>query len=281
MNPIQQEEFNILCEFDRICKKHNLKYSLGYGTMLGAVRHHGFIPWDDDVDVIMSRDEYNRFLSIVDEELNDNYSFVDNKREKNYWYGFGKIRSNNILLPEKSTEYLGIKQGVWIDIFPFDSLPDDTHLAQLQRDNLKKYHNHFVAFVFTHPQSGDKFPKKIVKSLFCGFNRVFAKVNPTLKSNFDKMIEEATKYNNSNSKYLNGLSLNFTDREYTGSIISKDEIDNTIEVKFESSEFPIMSCYDKFLTGIYGDYMSYPPLEDQRSVHDVSEMIVVNNKNMK
>lgn len=275
MNPIQQEEFNILCEFDRICKVHQLKYTLAYGTMIGAVRHHGFIPWDDDVDVIMIREEYDKLLEVIDKELDEDYIFVDQNREKNYWYGFGKIRSKKVLLPEKSTEHLGINQGVWIDIFPFDAMPNDPVKAEDQKKKLKKYHNHFVAFVFTHPQKGDGFPKKIVKSIFYGFNRLFAKINPTLKSTYKKMEQEAMQYNGLGMDNYNGLTLNYTDREYEGSVVSKAQLIKTVEVQFESKKFPILESYDSFLTGIYGDYMELPPLEQRCSVHDVSEMIVL------
>lgn len=274
MNAIQAEELKILIEFDRVCKKHDLKYSLGYGTLIGVVRHHGFIPWDDDVDIIMSREEYTRFLTIIDDELNDDFCFVNHEREKNYWYGFGKIRSNKILLPEKSTEYLGIKQGVWIDIFPFDTVPDDEVLKSVQRKKLKHYHNLFVAFVFTHPQSGDAGLKKVIKAVCHGFNRVFARINPFLSMWYKKMEQEARMFEG-RSEYCNGLSLNFTDREYEGSIIPCSDLEDTIDMEFEGVLFPVIRNYDAMLTGIYGDYMTYPKPEDQRSVHDVSEMIIL------
>lgn len=74
MNQLQQEELRILLELNRICVKHNITYSLGYGTLLGAIRHNGFIPWDDDVDVIMLRDKYNKFLSVVKNELSRDFT---------------------------------------------------------------------------------------------------------------------------------------------------------------------------------------------------------------
>lgn len=274
MNAIQAEELKILIEFDRVCKKHGLIYSLAYGTMIGAIRHKGFIPWDDDVDIIMSREEYTKLLNVIDKELTEDFCFVNHEREKNYWYGFGKIRSTKILLPERSTEYLGIKQGVWIDIFPFDNMPDDLKDREKQKNRLKHYHNRFVAFVFTHPQVGDTGLKKIIKAVCYGFNRVFAKVNPFLPMWYKKMEKEARKFDGK-TEYCNGLTLNYTDREFNGSILRCSDLTDTIEIEFEGELFPVIRNYDAMLKGIYGDYMELPKLEDQCSVHDVSEMIII------
>lgn len=119
---VQRLELEILLEFDRICKKHGMKYQLYAGTLIGAIRHEGFIPWDDDIDVCMLRSEYDKFLSWVEIELNNKYFFQTYKTDLNYINKFAKIRRNGTLFVEKSVKDLEIHHGVYIDIFALDNI---------------------------------------------------------------------------------------------------------------------------------------------------------------
>lgn len=271
MNKIQKEELNILLEFDRICKKHELKYSLAYGTLLGAVRHQGFIPWDDDIDVMMIRSEYDKFCTIVQQELDSNdYIFVDNRVDQKFYYGFSKIRSKHIMMPERSTSYLGIEQGVWIDIFPYDAVPNDPVLALKQKKKVKFYHNLMVAFVFTYPSKNDSGITKIIKSLFSNFNRLTRNWVKPRQMIYNLQFKQITKYNDSNCDRNNSLGSNFTEREYAGGMLSQEQLSNLIQIKFEGNSMSSIKDYDSNLTGVYGDYMTPPKKEDQVSVHDVT-----------
>ena len=269
MNHIQKEEFRILLEFNRICVKHNITYSLGYGTLLGAIRHNGFIPWDDDVDVIMLRDEYNKFLSVVKNELSNDFTYIDHDVEDKYYYAFAKIRSNSVELREKSVDYLGIHQGVWIDIFPYDAIPKDESAALKQKNLIKKYHNLFVAFVFTHASNTDTGVRRSVKKIFEGFNRITKNINNFKNRWFEKQHQAIIQYNHEKDLDYTCMAPNFTEHEYHSSVLNKDALMDVIQHDFEGTPLPIIASHHEHLTAVYGDYMTPPPLDEQVSNHDV------------
>ena len=121
---LQMTELDLLCELDRICRKHGISYHIIAGTMLGAVRHGGFIPWDDDADVAMLRDEYERFRTICATELDpEKYVFQDHTQTPGYRWGYGKLRRRDSLFLREHQEHMPYEQGVFIDVFPIDSVP--------------------------------------------------------------------------------------------------------------------------------------------------------------
>ena len=120
---IKKIQLEMLKEVDRICEKYNIKYVLGYGTMLGAVRHKGFIPWDDDADILMLRRDYRRFARICEKELGKKYFFQDECSDKFYLWGYSKLRNRNTTYVRCGQEHIPCKDGVFIDIFPLDNVP--------------------------------------------------------------------------------------------------------------------------------------------------------------
>ena len=123
LNKLKSKELDILIYFDQVCRNNNINYSLSYGTLLGAVRHKGFIPWDDDIDVIMTREEYSKLFAILKDNTDENYFFQCHETDPNYFYGFAKIRLNNTYFGEKMMKNRNIHQGIYIDIFIADNLP--------------------------------------------------------------------------------------------------------------------------------------------------------------
>ena len=114
---IQKVELEMLIEFDRICRKYDITYSIDGGTLLGAIRHGGFIPWDDDADVIMNRSEYEKFLKVVDEELdNSRFYFQDVNRTIGYRWGYGKLRRKYTKFIRLNQEFMPYEQGVFMEI---------------------------------------------------------------------------------------------------------------------------------------------------------------------
>ena len=272
MNNIQKEEFRLLVEFKRICEKHDLKYSLGYGTLLGAIRHQGFIPWDDDIDVIMHRVDYDKFINIVKSELPSDMIYVDHEQESKYYFGFGKIRSKVLNYPEKSTNYLGINQGVWIDIFPFDAVGDnDLSETMKQRKDIKRIHNFFVMSVFAHPTDKDKGITLAVKSLLYKFNKLTKNMTSLRNHMNRKLIRLATCKNSDTAILHNCLVMNFTENEINGGNLTVEQLHNCIIQDFEGEQFSIVADYENHLTGIYGDYMTMPPIEERISNHSMEE----------
>ena len=125
----QLKMLDLVVELDRICKKHNIPYFLYGGTLLGAIRHNGFIPWDDDLDVALYRKDYLRLLEVLPKELPDDIVFQENETDKNYFYFFAKLRDKHSILQEESPyDQVFKEKGIYIDIFPFERQNLFTHL---------------------------------------------------------------------------------------------------------------------------------------------------------
>ena len=120
LKELQNVMLQMMIEIDRICRKNNIQYILSGGTMLGAVRHHGFIPWDDDMDIAMPRKDYDRFVEIANSELPERFRLECYENTRDYPYNFGKVRDVNTIFKEKFTASLNINHGVYIDVFPMD-----------------------------------------------------------------------------------------------------------------------------------------------------------------
>lgn len=120
LQDLHKVEIEILDEIDRICRKNNINYCLVGGTLLGAVRHGGFIPWDDDLDVAMPRNDYEKFIDVCKNELSDDFYLHSIETDKTYWLPFIKIRKKYTIFEEKNIAGLGCKTGIYVDIFPLD-----------------------------------------------------------------------------------------------------------------------------------------------------------------
>ena len=129
---LKEMELRIFREFARICDKHHLKYMLCYGSLIGAIRHQGYIPWDDDLDVCMMREDYNKLKEICKTELSGDFFFQSHDTDPEYYYLFDKIRLNGTVFRESFVSKYQIHHGVYIDIFPVDYLPDSPILQKIQ-----------------------------------------------------------------------------------------------------------------------------------------------------
>ena len=126
LQQLKRIELAMLDEFVRICDANGIDYFLSGGTCLGAARHKGFIPWDDDIDVGMLREDYDRFAQACKTELSDGFIFQDMNTEPNCGLVFGKIRKKGTVYSETYSSHIAMSQGVWIDIFPYDRVSNDS-----------------------------------------------------------------------------------------------------------------------------------------------------------
>ena len=249
---------DLLCEFERLCKSANISYSLGGGTLLGAIRHQGFIPWDDDIDVFMLREDYERFVkTYIGAQLsNPNCQIVDGNNGAS-GIAFARLIDCRTRVVCKKTTAI---QNLWIDIFPLDTIP--TALAEqnefeFQMRRLRKIRLFFNA----PPMTGKTKFKRIIKTPFTIMGRCLG----IQKKICRKITVEAQKYNNE------------TDTKEVAEIVAqgwikgtccKATFKNSVQVPFGDRTFSAMPDYNHYLTGQYGDYWELPP-EEARKAHKI------------
>ncbi len=248
----QQE---ILDEFVKVCENNNLQYFLIGGTLLGAVRHKGFIPWDDDLDVAMTRKEYNKFLEIAEKEISPKYMIDNINTNSKYYLSFTKIRNKNTIFEQDvQVKYDGPK-GVWIDIFPLDETKNiNSKITFIQKKigatlaRLVLYKNYVIM--------GKLKPLKWLIGRF-----IFLK-NKTIINWIDKI------YQLQNDKQQNEYVINFPSA-YTIKRETNEKINYfpASKVEFEGKMYNAPKDYDKVLKRVFGNYMELPP-EEQRITHN-------------
>lgn len=259
INQIKKIELDILIAFADFCEENKLKYYLAYGTLLGAVRHKGFIPWDDDIDVLMPRPDYNRFIEMTGYnpiKQNLETRLYRNCKNQNI-YPFAKIIDTNTLVYEKGKSRKNIS-GIWIDIFPLDGCPDSSEETRVQFEKYLKIRN-WQDLATTNPFYIDQnIIKKMLKFIFFvpaaklyGCKRICKKIDELAQSySYDK----------------SQLVADFTWGDSLDAILKKEDLEPALHLEFEGKLFNAPKSYDQYLTNLYGDYMTLPP-ENERIPH--------------
>lgn len=263
----QEVELEILLEFDRICKKHNINYFLYSGTLLGAIRHKGFIPWDDDIDVCMLREEYDKFMKIAMNELDNKYFLQNYDTDRNYPLQFSKLRKNNTTYMEVNLSNLKMHQGIFIDIFPYDNSEPNTFLGKLQRIIVEK----MILINLCRNKERNKQSQNKLIILFRMFCYYILKIIP--KTLIDKFITKiSTLFNNKNTEYISDLSSSKRKSTYDRFTIKRNVFKSKIFCEFEGYKFPVPKDYDYVLTKNYGDYMKLPAEKEQKPHHGINKI---------
>ena len=263
LKELQKIELDMLVYIDKICKKYNIKYYLACGTLLGAVKCQGFIPWDDDIDIYMLRDDYNKFSTVFDEEKSD-YKFLTCFNTKDYYYVFGKVVDTRTKLLENSKE---IKEmGVFVDIMPLDYYKSDVDkdlksLRFLNNMAVKRYkikNNIRDDFAFLK-NSKEKKRYILLKKIIYSFIDI---VTLPLGYNFyAKLFNKKCIGEKSDIVGFKGSHLPYKNM-FPSSLLQE-----TIKLKFENYEFPAFKDYDIYLKNKYGDYKKDPSLNEQITHH--------------
>lgn len=240
--------------FHDFCEEHNLKYYMLGGTMLGAVRHKGFIPWDDDMDFGMMREDYDKMLALKD-ELPQGYSFNDHISDKNFKYGFCKLYDENSTYIESmlDSDYVG---GIYIDIFPLDNIGNDIKKADKLFKKIK-FRRKLRSLVYIKGKRSSLIKNIVVKTC----QAVFKESNKWYEWPY-KVIR---KYKNKDCKLITNVYGANMERE----TIEKEVFGKPVLYDFEDTKFYGVEDYDKYLSKMYGDYMELPP-EEKRKKHQIS-----------
>lgn len=256
---IQKELYALLYEFHKICEANNLIYNMYGGTLLGAVRHKGMIPWDDDIDVSMPREDYEKFIVIVQKNYRDKF-VVHVFPQKNYPYPYMKFGNSHSLLLEPLRNRFN-KITLFVDVFPIDGCSENAEKRKKDFSKLKKLQHSRGVCVDIIPNLNTVSGKcknflrccRYVLFSVCGY-RKFLK----------KEVEISKQYSFQNSKYVCCMAASWFEK---GVITKEDYLDRTL-YQFGEHEFWGMQNYDFHLTNLYGDYMQPPPVEKRISKHN-------------
>lgn len=254
---VQKYALMALREFDVLCKKNSINYTLGYGTLIGAIRHKGFIPWDDDIDVCVTRKDLAKLREFANNELPVGYFYQTNKTDNNWFRLYDKIRVDGTIFREIAHENENIHQGVYIDVFPLDFMPSSAIVSTLHFKLYKIISAILSAkFISLRQRHGfNKLLSCIIKYLLYPINKRFLY---NIAEKLSSYYKDGEKYRNYESPY--------------GDTIPKSSFERFTEVTFENEHFMSIKEYDKWLRETYGDYMKLPPLEKRVTRHSLSEL---------
>lgn len=252
LRKLQLTEFEMLVEFDRICRKHNINYSLDAGTLLGAVRHKGFIPWDNDVDVMMTREEYERFFEKCQTELDtDSFFLQEFRTDHGYRWGYSKLRRNGTLFLREGQEDLNCHHGVFVDIFIIDNVPDGYFSRRV---------HHVFCYIIRkglYSVVGCKSAENMVKRFIY---KLASFIPISFWKNALKKAQKAAK--GKRTQLISRLTFPYGNQIKYG--LSSDYYDEYTELEFEGKQFMVVKEYDRYLRELYGDYMILPPVEQRK-----------------
>ncbi|WP_223226298.1 phosphorylcholine transferase LicD [Sporomusa sp. GT1] len=254
-------ELEMLIEVDRICKKYGIKYNIIGGTLLGAVRHGGFIPWDDDADLAMLRPEYEKFREACKKELDhDRFYFQDYRNTPGYRWGYGKLRRKGTVFLREYQEHMPYEQGVFIDIFPLDGVPDSFILRRLKDIEC------FCIRKILWSAVG----KYADKSMFCRrWYSLLSNIPETMI--FSYLNRLIVRSNKNNTQRVRILLMPSPNKEYC---YYRKWFETGADMNFEGYPLQGIVDYDGFLTFEFGDYRQLPPIE-KRKVHPVSAIQLI------
>lgn len=257
-------QLEILEDFIKVCDKYELIYFAVYGTAIGAVRHQGFIPWDDDIDVGMLRKDYDKFFEVFEQELGDKYTLLTPEIDDRYACTVTHIQRKGTRFISEASQDLKCEQCIFMDIFPFDRVASEEKEQKKQARNT----GFLGKLLFLTGTAYPVIPLEGITGALAGcacklihYTLKLFQVSP--KTIYMKYLKEATAYNQDNtSEYV-------TSFEYAGCIrdkIKEKELYPLKKVKFEHLEVNVPANNDEFLRNVYGDYMQLPP-EDKRVNH--------------
>ncbi len=255
-NELKSIELSILIEIDCFCKEHGLRYFLSSGSLLGAIRHKGFIPWDDDADVMMPRPDFDKFMNLYQSE-----KYILNYPGKpGYYQSIGKLAHTGTVLIQK-LPLADEPIGVHVDILPLDGEPDDESeykkhvyaLKLLHRRTLHLRRLRFLPITFEYIKSCFQKWREFRKTMFMSMSCVYKRID-----------KKAHQYDYNSSNYVGYITMS---RYGIKQRHRKQIFDDYILVQFEGYDFPAPVGYDEYLRNLFGDYMQLPPEDKRVSAH--------------
>lgn len=264
---LQKVLLEILHEIDCVCRRHNLRYSLFYGSLLGAVRHKGFIPWDDDADIAMPRDDYERFLRIAENELPKGYFMQSYRTEEGYRHPFAKVRKDGTTCINVNHRHIKMHHGIFVDVFPLDKVPNNVVLR-------------FIIWGVT------MFLEKMAAFSCANLPRRLTCLRPI---QYVWQVLIGPRFFNKSCNFIAAMFRNRNVRwcrlvcyPCTWSYSEKTKMPATLfdsldDVEMDGFRFLIPRTYHELLRICYGDYSKLPPRQERHPAHSDGGIIDVHN----
>ena len=255
----QLKQLEIMVEVDRICRREGLTYYIIGGTLIGAVRHQGFIPWDDDVDISMPREDYERFLKHGQKWLPDRLFLQNYKTEKECYHLFSKIRLNGTFFKERAAEHLSCHHGIFIDIFPLDRVSRDPKMRRRICFLIEQIHKIIFQKLKIVRRSGG--------AVFYFIRALIGRVCSI------RFLGESANWLARRYKHVKTGWVSIPLSPINGEIclITDDQYHKPVEVQFEGVRFFAPANAEAVLREQFGDFMQLPPEEKRVGGHDIAE----------
>lgn len=247
---LQQSQLEILKDVDRVCKENNIEYYVTWGSALGAVRHGGFIPWDDDIDISMTWKNYVKFEEVAPKALNSKYFYQSMKTDKEHFIAWNKVRINNTTSMEPDFKHMKCHYGICMDVFPIVGVP---------KSKIKKFAQKSMIFAY-RALKHEKYLTNRKPEGNTIFKIAYGALPRSLKTFLDKkLLKEITKYDTDTAHAW----VEFFTEAYDKTLFDREVFGNGHKIMFEDMEVTIPEKYNEYLEKTYGDYMVLPDEKDR------------------
>jgi len=247
MKEVWAVQLDLLSQLQRVCKKHGLTYYADSGTLIGAVRHKGFIPWDDDIDIVMKREDYNKLIEIGSSEFADPY-FLQSAHSDSFTRGFARLRNTKTTAITAFDSDKNYNHGIFIDIFPLDQLPDNEYVRKIWRFHIRVLSRFMTDGALRYPKKG----RSLVANLMIGLANKYFRSQKRRDAYVCRYEKLCARYNGKKTKSISYVAYSHLKKKHIWDTVS---FDSSCEVPFEFMTISIPKGFDSRLRVEYGDYM--------------------------
>lgn len=247
----------IMKDVHSFCRSYNISYSVGYGTLIGAIRHHGFIPWDDDIDIIMPRPDYIRFCQ---EYKSDHFKLICHENDNSCLIAYARVVDNSNTLCVSKVPWCSQEVGMWIDVFPIDAVSDNEFSYLEQFNELKGLWKKTV-IDRQAKQSLGVYDYRFIPTIKLLLKKIISANGNKACNHIEELIERSKEFQWGSTSHWSQLTC--LDGNAHSEYMPIDALSSFSEVSFDDIKVMILDGYDCVLKNLYGDYMIMPPIENR------------------